>query len=74
MFAVSRDTQYIFYFIGIFMAALIIMAMKHRGSCHSITAAVFFSLLLGLIDVPLVIFAFISYISHLIIDWEIKLI
>lgn len=59
---------------GIF-ALLILLAskfLKHRGWMHTIRAGIFLSLPLYLFDPTFAYYAFAGYLSHLIVDRQIK--
>lgn len=51
---------------------LILQFAKHRKFIHSITAGIIFSLPLIYFSYIISIFAFIAYISHLIVDGKVK--
>ena len=66
-----------FFIVLMFIIALFGVSMLflgHRGITHSLVCAVIFSLPIIFISKWVAIFCFIGYLSHLVIDGEIKLI
>ena len=60
--------------LGILVALILIQFLEHRKFIHSVLAGLLFSLPFVLYSLPLAIFAMISYMSHLLLDGEVKLI
>ena len=60
--------------IGLLVVMILMQFLKHRKFIHSVTAGIIFTLPLIFYSFPLTIFAFISYLSHLLLDGEVKLI
>lgn len=50
------------------LALLLIKFMHHRGKMHSLEAGVVLSLPLGIVQPVFVLFAFVGFASHLVVD------
>lgn len=64
------------YFVALIavLVLLFLSFLKHRGRLHSLAAALAFSLPLMYYDIFFCIFALIGYISHLVLDKQMKLV
>ena len=60
--------------IGLLVVMILMQFLEHRKFIHSVVAGVVFSIPFVFYSLPLTIFAFISYVSHLLLDGEVKLI
>jgi len=60
--------------IALLVVMILMQFLEHRKFIHSMVAGVIFSLPFIFYSFPLTIFAFISYLSHLLLDGEVKLI
>ena len=67
-------TNSIMYGIILCLALIMILYLKHRGMAHSIIIGFLFSLPLLSLGLVYVLFGFINYLSHLVLDREVKLI
>jgi membrane-bound metal-dependent hydrolase YbcI (DUF457 family) len=65
--------NYILYGIIIGTALLFTFLLSHRGIMHSVLMAIIFSALLWFVNPILIPIGFLAYISHLIVDREVKL-
>lgn len=73
MYFYSREILYIILIVICVFVYIFLYSLKHRGQVHSIIAGVIISLPVLIIDKYLALFCLISYISHIVVDGEFKL-
>ena len=71
---ISVFMGYKMFSIGLLVVLILMQFLEHRKFIHSLISGVLFSIPFVFYSWPLTIFAFISYLSHLLLDGEIKLI
>lgn len=59
---------------GLIAVMILMQFLEHRKFVHSVIAGALFSIPFAFYSWPLTIFAFVSYLSHLLLDGEVKLI
>ena len=70
------ENNFLFIYLGISLLIFIFLTAKvckHRGRIHSIIVGVLFSMPLYFIGINFFFYGFIGYLSHLILDKEIKI-